>query len=414
MAFFNANVDATLRNDLETAYEDMCYGGQYGALLGLFEKVDKDGDAVKVPLSASLGGGGGADAATAYANATLASRYAFIVTPFKCYGFTKVPLDQAAFTKGDNSVVDLLLDESKKAMDLAKMQFDQACASDGYGTVATITAHSGSTPNFTLTLSSTSDINHINSNSVYLTKDTPAGTLDSGSFTIANIIPGSKQIKVTAAGGWTPTDTHTIGQQGTYATGANYTTWPGIPAWIPPAANRPVSTSDSHFQVNRSADERKLAGSYLDGTSMGILEGVNQLAHQVADVPGSKVDLVVMSFQNKGKCVAKLQTEKRYQGGEVKGSGIDVFYPSIVIEGPHGRMDIVASSNWRSDLVAVLSSEGWKLGSPGNKPLVPASASGSPVIEIPGADACVVQFRFHGFLYTDAPGHNGMLTVKGS
>src|SRR5258708_2382609 len=135
MAFFNAQVDTLLRNDLDRTYEDMAFGPQYSAILGLFNKKDQSGDAVKVPLKTAVGAGQGATAATAYANATLANRAAFVVTPFKAYGESIVDLSQAIFATGDdNAVTDLLLDESKTAMDSAKRQVDQALASDGSGT----------------------------------------------------------------------------------------------------------------------------------------------------------------------------------------------------------------------------------------------------------------------------------------
>ena len=134
MAFFNANVDTLLRNDLDRAYENMAFGGNYASVIGLFRKEDVSGDAKKVPLKRDLGAGQGATASTAYTNASLAGRDAFVVTPYKTYGFSVIPLDQAAFTKGDdNAVVDLLLDESQTAMDSCKMQMDQALAGDTPG-----------------------------------------------------------------------------------------------------------------------------------------------------------------------------------------------------------------------------------------------------------------------------------------
>ena len=73
MAFFNSNVDTLLRNDLERAYEDMAFGGNYAALIGLMEKEDFSGDAKKVPLKHALGAGQSATAATANTNASLAA-----------------------------------------------------------------------------------------------------------------------------------------------------------------------------------------------------------------------------------------------------------------------------------------------------------------------------------------------------
>jgi len=414
MAFFNTNVDTLLRTDLDESYEDMAFGGNYAALIGLFEKVEPaSGDGMKVTVKDDVGAGQGATAATAYANATLAARFSFNVTPFKTYGFSTVPLDQAAWTQGDNAIVDLLLDESKTAMDSCKKQVDQALAYDGYGTLGTIQSHTGSGP-WVLTLEAGACRN-ITFNGILVSKATPTtGTLVSGTASVTAINAAKNQITIAGSGGFTVTDGYVIGTQGTMQASTSPVVWPGIPGWIPPASARPVSSSDSFFGLNRSQDEQKLAGSYLDGTKMSILEGINQLAFQVADVPGSQLDLIVGSFQTKGKVMAALQTQNRYGGAtKVKGAGIDVFYPSFEIEGPHGPMSFVGSSHFQQTLVLVATSRSWKMGAPKGKPFVPASSTGSPVIEIPGADAVSVQYRANLMVWCDAPGHNGMLTTKG-
>ncbi len=413
MAFFNANVDTLLANDLAMGYEDMAFGGQYAALIGLFKKEDITGDAKKVTLKRDLGGGQSATATTAFTNATLAGRDAFVVTPYKSYGFSVIPLDQDAFTSGnDNAVADLLLDESATAMDSCKMQLDQALAGDGSGTVGTITAHSGSTPTFVLTLGSVAEANRITVGATYVSKATAfAGSLDTGTFVVTNVSTATKKITVTESGTWTPTDTHVFGLQGTMAASTSPVVWPGIPGWIPPAASRPVS-SGLFFSVDRSVNETKLAGLYLDGTAMGVLEGINQLAYAIADVPGAKPDTIVMAFKTMGKINAQLQTQGRYEQGTIKGAGIDVFYDSVRIDGPHGKMDIVGSSNWPETLVAVLDKSTWYCGSPKNKPFVPASANGNPIVEVPNDDTAVAKYRSQAVIWCDAPGHNGMLTIK--
>ena len=76
---------------------------------------------------------------------------------------------------------------------------------------------------------------------------------------------------MTANGGWTPTNGHVVGLQGTMAASTALVTFAGIPAWIPPIASRPVA-STAFFGVDRSVDEQKLAGTALDGTNMGVLE----------------------------------------------------------------------------------------------------------------------------------------------
>src|SRR5678810_966945 len=139
----------------------MAFGGNSASGIGLFRKEDVSGDAKKVPLKRDLGAGQSATASTAYTNASLAGREAFVVTPYKSYGFSVIPLDQAAFTKGDeNAVVDLLLDESQTAMDSCKMQFDQALSGDGSGTVGYIVSDTGAGP-YVLTLQNKAQANRI-------------------------------------------------------------------------------------------------------------------------------------------------------------------------------------------------------------------------------------------------------------
>lgn len=413
-SFFNTNVENILRNDLEMAYEDMAYGGNLAVLIGLFEKKAADGDAVKVPLKRNLGAGQSGTANTAYTNATLAGRDAFVVTPFKCYGMSVIPLDQAAWTKGDNSVVDLLMDESKSAMDSAKLQLDQALGSDGYGTLGTISSNTNPSGNlFVLTLTLYSDVNHFSVGQVLVSKATPAtGSLDSGTAVVTAVNASVKKITVDGGGTWTPTNGHVLGLQGTMIASTAISTWPGIPAWIPPSASRPLSTADSFFSVNRSVDERRLAGSYLDGTKMSILEGINRLAYMIADVPNAKPDLIVASFQTIGAIQAALQTQGRYNQDKIKGAGIDVYYEAVTVAGPKGKMAIVGSSNWPGNLVAVLDSSTWVVAAPGNRPFVPATSTGNPIVEIPGQDQCVAQYRSQACVYCTAPGWNGMLTIN--
>lgn len=410
MAFaFSATVDTLLRNDLEHAYEDMAFGGNYGVLIGLMKKEDFTGDAKKVPLKRALGGGQSATASTAFTNSTLAGRSAFVVTPFKTTGFSVIPLDQAAFTSGDdNSVADLLLDESKTAMDSCRMQMDQALAGDGSGCTFTITAVAGAV----VTLRNTTECNRLTEGATYVTKLTPfAAALDAGSFTINSIQAQNRTINITANGGFVAVVGHTGGLQGTVAASTAVQVWPGIPGWIPPAASRPVSATP-FFTVDRSINETKLAGLYLSQPGLGALEAINQLAYAIADIPGATPDTAVMSFKTQGKIVAQLQSQKRYVAGSVQGQGINVFYKTVTIAGPAGDMDLVASSNWDEDKIAIIDKSTWVCASPGNKPFVPATSTGNPIVDVFNDDTAVAKYRAQAVVYCTAPGHNGMITLS--
>jgi hypothetical protein len=413
MAFFDNNVLDLLIPALSEGLPDMTWGSRYGALFGLMEKADEAGTSVAVVVDLSFGGGQSADYATALANTSLVNRAQFLVTPFKGYGLSRVPLSQNEFTKGPESAAVLLMDESEKAINSAKNGMDVALASDGFGTLAKIvtpTNTSGST--WTITFNLQSEILRLRPNMVITQKDTPTGTLQAGTGKITNVNVGTKTATLTASGGFTPTATYVIGQQGTQATGTAFTTYPGIQAWIPAAASRPVA-STSFYGVDRSVDEQKLAGNYFDGTAGTILEGVLTLEAMIANVPGAAPNMLVMTPQNKAKILSDCQTQRRYvENGEVKGPDIDVYFKVVRIQGVTGMLNIVESSNWDDDKVAVLDSSTWYIASPGNQPIKPINSNGSPIVEDPGDDSCVVRFRSAGFVYCKAPGHNGMLTVR--
>lgn len=411
MAFDTSVLDLLIPS-LHEGLADMTWGSRYGALFGLMQKSDESGSSHAVVIDLSFGGGQSAAYADALANTSLVNRAQFLVTPFKGYGLSRVPLDQNEFTKGPESAAVLLMDESEKAINSAKNAMDVALASDGYGTLATIKSHTGSGANWTITFNLQSEILRFRPNMVITQKDTPTGTLQVGTGTVTNVNVRTKTITITAASSFSPTTGYVVGQQGTQATGTSFTTYPGIPAWIPPEADRPVA-STAFYGVDRSVDEQKLAGTSYDGTSETILEGILALEAQIANVPGAAPDTVVMTPQNKAKVLSDCQTQRRYvETREVKGPSIDVYFKVVSIQGVTGMLNIVESSNWDDDKVAVLDSSTWFISSPGNVPIRPINSNGSPIVEDPASDTCITRFRSQAFVYCTAPGHNGMLTVR--
>lgn len=414
---FDPSVQDLLVPALDAAYPSMAYGEGYASITGLFQKRDMSGLSASAPCDVDLGGGTGNDAATAYANATLNTRAQWQVTAYKTYGFTQVPLFDDAFTKGPESAADLLMDESKAAMNKAKLAFDQALSSDGFGTLATVksaaTTDSGAT--YTITFAYASEVLKFRPKMVLTQKTTAnAGSLNAGTGLVTNVAQGSKQIKVTCSGGFVPTATHVVGEQSIQAASSAFSTWPGLLAIIPPIASRPLPPGTVINGVDVSQDETKLAGSALDATNMDYLEAINQLDAMISNVPGASPDTVLCSMQTKAKIMSDLQTQRRYsETREVQGPGIDVFFKVVTIHGVAGDLDIVGSSNFPDNYIMILSRKDWVLGSPGNRPFVPATANGkSPVVEIPGLDACVVKYRAQGFVYCRAPGGSGIATIR--
>jgi len=414
----DSNVEALLVPALHDTLGDMVWGSKYGQVLGLFNKKDEAGSAVAVSVDVNFGGGGGANYDNAKTNSSLVKRVQFLVPFYKNYGISTVPLDQNELTKGPESAAVLLVDESQKAIDMTKNGQDVMLCSDGYGTrgiaSSTVTAT-------TIVLTTQSSARRFWPGMVITQKDTPSGTLQAGTATITKVDVAAKKLTFTTAGGFTPTAGYAIGQQGDQATGSAFTTYPGLKAWIPPYDQRPVS--GTFLGVARDQYEQRLAGSYLDGRKMSVLEGILQLEAQIATVPGAMVDTALLSTTTKAKVMSDCQTQKRYvetvevAGRSLKGArgeDITVFYKVVQIQGNSGMIMLLDSANWDDDQVFVGDSSDLYIAAPGMMPVKPVNSNGSPIVEDPNQDACLVRFRGQAAVYPNNPGFHGMLTVRPS
>jgi hypothetical protein len=407
------NAEALFVDKLAETLPDMTWGTRYGVLFGLVSKQEENGKAVAQSIDVDLGPGGSATYEDAYDAAALTKRVQFLIPFFTEYGIASIPGTDNNLSKGPASAANLLLDESQKAINIAKGAADVDMFSDGYGTIATIvtpTNTSGST--WTVTFRMQSEILRFRPNMRITQKDTPSGTLAVGYGVVTNVNQGLKRITLTAVSGFTPTTGYVVGVRGSQATGTTFTTVPGLPAWIPPAASRPVSNT-AFLNVDRSENEQKLAGSYYDGTADTILDGVLKTEAQIANVPGANPDTVVLSTANKARVLADCQTQKRYvETRDVKGADIDVYFRVVSIQGVTGMLNLVESSNCPDDQIWVLDSSDMCLGAPNKTPIKGVNNNGSPVIDDPAHDRTLVRFRFQAAFWPRTPGNHGCLTVR--
>ena len=51
------------------------------------------------------------------------------------------------------------------------------------------------------------------------------------------------------------------------------------------------------------------------------------------------------------------------------------------------------------------------IASPGNKPFVPDTVTGTPIIDVPGTGNALATYRTQAIVYCKAPGWNGMITL---
>jgi hypothetical protein len=403
---FTANDSAALRTFFEDSYEDLAYRDH--ALMGICEKLNRHGDSVKVPMAFGYTAGRGGTFTTAQTNESNISRVAFLVTPQKTYGVQKVDNFTAALTSDKKgAVVSFYSDAIEKSMRACSDDVEWSLFSDGFGTMATISSNSGGGP-YVLTLTNPGDVYRFQSGFVLVSKATPSSAaLDTGTISVTNLDPVAGTITVAASGGWTPTNTHVLGLQGTMAASTSLITWAGLQGWLPDDLNR-GSLSTTFYGVDRSQYPTLLAGNYLNATQMNVKQAVYNLAVQIGPVSGSKPDVALMSYSNYGKL--EILEDTRAQHIQAQGDGISVFYEGLKVVGPKGPIVCIPATFCDASHIYVLDSSTWKMGSPGGQFIVPATRNGEPV-ELSTDDANEVRMRGGGYFWCTAPGYNGVARV---
>lgn len=404
---FSTSDAAALRTFFEDSYEDLAFRDH--VFMGVMEKLTRYGDSVKVPMSYAYTAGRGGTFATAKTNASDIARVAFLVTPQKTYGVQQVDNFEADLSSNQKgSVVDFYSDAIEKSMRACSDDVEWSLFSDGFGTMATISANSGGGPTYVLTLVNAGDVWRFNNGMVCVTKATPAAAaLGTGTFSVTSTDPNAGTITVLAAGGWTPTNTHVIGLQGTMAASTSMQTWAGLQGWLPDDLNR-GSLSTTFYSVDRSVSPVLLAGHYLNATSLNVKQATYQTALRIGPVAGSRPDIALMSFNNYGKLEILEDTRERHT--KVQGDGITVFYDGIKIMGPKGPIVCMPAYACDDSHIYVLDSSTWKMGAPGGRFIKPATRDGKTV-ELSDMDANEVRMRGGGFVWCKAPGYNGVARV---
>lgn len=407
MAYFSTSVDAELVNYLEDAYEDLAY--REHVLMGSCNKKSEFGDAVKVPVKVGYSAGQGGNFTNAAANDNGTQRIPYLVQPAKVYGVEGVDNSQLVFTTGgEQAVISILTDAINSATQATGDQAEILCFGDGYGTLGTILSNSGGGP-YVLTLTNVNDVYKLTVGHVLVSKTTPAAAaLDTGTATVTGSDPIAGTVNVTANAGWTPANTHVIGLQGTMLGSTSPSTFVGLQGWIPKATARP-SGGENFLGIDRTTVNVVLsAGHYLDGRKRQILDGINTLAGSIANVSGARPDVVFANPANYAKIQAVVDAKA---SSSMKGGDIDVYYDSLTIQGPKGKMNVVPATFCPMDQIFVCDSRTLVLGSPDNRPIRPASPKGE-FVDISTSDTSQVRMRGAFFFYVTAPGFNGNLLVQ--
>lgn len=403
---FTANVDAVLRQNLEKDYEDAVF--KRCVALGLFTKGNSEemgGNAIKVTVKSGYSPGVGGTYATAFANVGETLRDTFLVTPATLYALEQVDNVGSIYSMGDNAIINTMSDAQKSCMNSASMQVEQALFGDGYGTLFTIASNSAGV----LTATDPTDVFRIQRNQVLVSKATPASaSLDTGTATVTAVNPIAGTVTVTANGGWTATNGHVVGLNGTMLASATISTFPGLKAWL--TDDSTALAASFYGNTNRANDPVTLAGHVIDCTGLDVVQAVNRVMQSISNFGNANSDLIFMNTTNAEKMYTLLDTRARYT--QSKGESIEILYDGFSFVGPAGnRVTVHPASACGAHDIFVLDSSTWYTPSPKNRFVMPGQPDGTPFVNLISADATLVKMRASGFVYTNAPGFNGRAKV---
>lgn len=409
MAFFGSNISADLSPALEKAYPDIVLRDH--PLLGLCAEDNGGGELVNIPVRTGYTVGIGTTMSSAVAANGQTQRNRFQVTPINpVYLSSDVNIAQAEWSRdSEHAAVDIIMDESRATMEgMADVIERILAAGDGYGTIAKISSHSGSTPNFVLTMTRPQDVYRFVVNRTYVSKATAAASsLDAGTFIAAAIDPIAGTVNATGDGTWAPTDGHVVGESNVMAASTAFQVPPGLAGWNPDINNRPGS-SDSFFGFNRFSNPQAAAGTAIDGTGLPIKQAINTLATAMSNTGGFKLDTVLLAPPDYQKLADDLGSAIEFV--DVMGE-MGVNYIGIRLAAGKGALSIMQDTFATAGIVRAFDSRVLKVKFPGKKPIELKDENGAGFIAVTTDDIARITVRANYVFYPTNPAALGNILI---
>lgn len=142
-----------------------------------------------------------------------------------------------------------------------------------------------------------------------------------------------------------------------YVTGDRNLSIAGFQSWIPYGG---VTSGDSFFGVNRSANAVRLAGNYLNGTGGTLEEVLEQAAANVNEVGGS-LSHFIMPFKKFADLSKSLGSKAQLVDVKVGQIG----FKGIEVAGPRGSIVCMPDRSCPSTMIAGVNIKDWQLNSVG-------------------------------------------------
>lgn len=377
-----------------------------------------------VPVVYGLTQGASATFANAYNNQSSPSVAEFLVTRIADFSLASIDGQLLAAAQSDPGAfidgAELMIDA---AFQTAVNRIASACFRNGAGTIGQM---SGGVTNvsgvqYTITLNNPDDavqfeIGQVVDNTSLI--DGSGGAANSNSFTVTAVNRNTGVLTgniPTASTGWTsnyylavagdlPTTSNNNFQPSGSTGTNNLLKIAGLAAWLP-LAGPPVS--DTFFGVNRNLDTQRLAGVSFDGTALSLEEALLQGTGRIA-LNGGRVDTGICSYATYTALLISLGSKVQYIDERVG----EIGFRGVQVNGANTVMNVFPDRNCPDGLIYALEMDSWVLRSQNPAPHILKYMDEIEILRVPGVDQAELRVGTYGNLYTNRPGHNGVIGVQ--
>ena len=378
--------------------ENMVYkDNPFLAMVAKYE--DFGGENLKLPIKYGNPMGRSANFTTAQSNVTGGNIKAFLLTRIKDYAIAQIENEVLEASKGNaNAFLEAAVFAIDGSIQAATRSLAVALYGNGKGSIGIVSTSDATT----ITLATTQDITNFEVDMKLVASNVESGT-GTGVATAQSVTAINRDTGVLtmsgnpSTGGFDAADYLFV--EGDYATDSTaLLKVSGLGAWLPSTA--PGST-DSFFNVNRSADVDRLGGIRFDASSLPLEEGLIGAAARAARA-GGKPDYCFMNYSNFADLEKALGSKVAYVEKNIKP---EIGFRGILIHGPRGPINVIPDQNCPNGVAYMIQMDVWKLYSLGKAPRI-LSGDGLKQLRVYNADAIEVRVGYYGQLGCRAPGWN--------
>lgn len=392
--------------------------------LAMVKKIEMfPGKYYPVPVVYGFGGGGSATFSSAYNNQSSPLVAEFLVTRVADFRLATIDgqllaaaqTDPGAFIDGAELMIDSAFQDATNR--LASAMFRNGAGT--IGQIGSVVNVSGTT--YTVSLNNTDDAVQFEVGQVLVAVQfvDASGTAPTDSATVTAVNRNTGVLTVTSAtniaSDWPAT--YWLAVQGDLPNASNQNFQPngssgtnsllkiaGLAAWLP-LAGPPVS--DSFFGVNRNLDPTRLAGVTFDGSQLSLEEALLQGTGRIA-LNGGRVDTGICSYSTYTALITSLGSKVQYIDEKIG----EIGFRGVQVNGANTVMSVFPDRSCPDGVIYCLEMDSWVLRSQNAAPHILRYMDEIEILRVPGVDQAELRVGSYVNLYTNKPGHNGVIAVQ--